>query len=341
VTSRLRRDVSGIALFTAGIAAALSVLSARAGARAAPAEPWIFDIALPPERTCGPCHADIVKEWAPTLHARSWTNDNILDETEGFKRIECRPCHSPEPVLALAAGLEPSSHEYTPPVFREINTASGVHCLSCHGLPGDAGVAAERSLPWAPCRPRRDDRLLEVALCASCHDPTHQAAQEYWTSRPAQEGVRCHDCHMAFEERKNGRDGWSHVFPGGFSKGQVRRGLRAEAWCDGRAVVVALSNRAGHKFPGEVPSRSLTIAFEAFDAAGKRVLDESVLLRRSFKTKEEHDRPDNRLLPGETRELRQVLPDSAVRAVVTVVFRSLPLQAERDAIRIGRFELVP
>jgi hypothetical protein len=331
--------VRGVALVpVACLAAASAWAGSRAPRQVVPApDRAIVDITKPASETCGRCHEDVYREWDPGLHHRSWTNPNILTATDAFAKTECRPCHSPRSVFET--GLEQSPHVYRQPAFRPENVESGVHCLSCHGLPDGAGVAATRDVPDAPCRPRRDERLASVALCSACHDPTHQATQEYWTSAQAAQGVRCQDCHMAHVERGSGRPGRSHVFPGGFNWAQVIRGLHAETRLDGRDVVVTLTNNAAHKLPGEVPSRSLTISVEAFDAKGARVLDHQTLLRRPFKTPQEKDRVDDRLKPGETRTLRERLPDGAVRAAVSVVFRSLPMQPESRAIVVAKTEL--
>lgn len=304
---------------------------------APPPDGAIFDIGRPSKETCGGCHADVLAEWAPTLHARAWTNDNILRETRNFETLECRPCHSPEPVLPHALELSPRC--YRPPDFRPVNVEDGVHCLSCHGVAGGGGVAALRDVPDAPCRPRRDARLLEPAFCATCHDPTHQAAEEWWVSPAMADGDACQDCHMERVGRAGGRRGRSHVFPGGFDRAQVQRSVTITARVEAGAVLVTFENRAGHKLPGEIPSRALTIGVEAFDAAGARVLDTTALIRRPFKSKEERLRPDDRLLPGETRTIATPLPPPAARAVVTAFFRSLPLQPDRHAIPLGRFEL--
>jgi hypothetical protein len=327
--------VRGVVLFLLliGIAAAVARPFG-----APPTSRAVVDIRRPALETCGGCHADVYAEWAPTLHKRAWTNDNILRATQNFAKVQCRSCHSPEAVMPFP--LETAHRVYRQPVFRDANLEDGVHCLSCHALGGASeGVAATRDVPGAPCGPRRDERLGSVAFCSTCHDPTHQAAQEYWTSQQAAAGVRCMDCHMAPVERAGGRMGRSHVFPGGFSAEQVRRGLDAKVRLEGRTVVVTLANKAAHKFPGEIPSRSLTVAVEGFDAKGERVLDRHTLIRRPFKTQEERDRVDDRLLPNETRELRETLPPTAERVHVRVIFRSLPLQRESQAIRIADVEL--
>src|SRR5689334_45643 len=126
-----------VVLAAAGGAATLDVAPARAAALSPP-DSRIFDIGRPPEETCGKCHADILAEWRPSLHGRSWSNDNALVAGDSFKREECRACHSPEAVLALPQGIETAHHVYTRPLFRERNGDSGVHCLSCHGEQGGA-----------------------------------------------------------------------------------------------------------------------------------------------------------------------------------------------------------
>lgn len=326
----------GAALASFGAGAVFLLVGLGPPARPEPPASWIVDITRPPAETCGKCHEDVHAEWEPTLHKRAWTNGNIQNATQSFARAECRPCHSPHPVLPN--GLEIAPRVYRPPRFREENVESGVHCLSCHGLGNGSGVAAARDVPEAPCRPRRDDRLLSVAFCATCHDPTHQAAQEYWTSAQARDGIGCRDCHMPPVARADGRKGRSHVFPGGFDHAQVRRGVAVKSSLEGRTVVVSLTNQAAHKLPGEIPSRGLVVSVRAFDAAGARVLDRHTLFRRPFKNAEERHRPDDRLLPGETRVLREPLPAGAVRATVDVVFRSLPLQPDWQAIPIASLE---
>lgn len=265
-------------------------------------------IDLPSLATCAPCHLREYEEWAASLHHRAWTNDNVRTATAGFERTECRPCHSPMPVLTT--GLD------VPPAFRDFNHRDGVHCLSCHDL--EDGVAAARTIEGAPCRPRFDERLFSARMCWPCHEPTHQAFQEYETSTAFRDDVRCADCHMP--ERDDG-SGHSHGPNGGMNPQFVRRGVRwtcrIESEDGARELLVTLRNRTGHKFPGEIPSRSFVVRVTG-------VADEprTELLRRPHKGEA---RADNRLLPDEERLLRFPLPAAVDEAEVLVEFLWLPL----------------
>ena len=203
-------------------------------------------IDLPSAEACGGCHARELAEWSSSLHGRAWTNANIRAATKNFAQRECRPCHSPLPVLATGLDVRPD--------FRDFNQTDGVHCLSCHGLAG--GVAAARTIAGAPCRPLAEPRLARSELCWPCHEPTHQAFQEYQTSQAFAAGKRCQDCHMPARAEGGGH---THSGLGGFNEEFVRRAIGWEARLEGRELVLQLENRTGHKFPGEISSRSFLI----------------------------------------------------------------------------------
>jgi hypothetical protein len=275
-------------------------------------------IDLPSLAACGPCHPRQYDEWAASLHHRAWTNANVREATNDFAQEECRCCHSPLPVL---------QHSLTErPLFRAFLQDDGVHCLSCHGR--DDGVAAARTVPDAPCRPRRDERLLQAELCQPCHEPTHQAFTEYRQSAAFTDGVRCADCHMPEREDGSGR---SHGPHGGLDAAFVRKALRWQCAIVGGELVVTLRNRTGHRFPGEIPSRSFLLRI---DIRGREPIRE--LLRRPFKGEA---RADNRLGPDEERVLRYPLGADLAAADVSVrlLFRPLPMTTEEDAFVLGEW----
>ncbi len=282
-------------------------------------------IDLPSIAACGGCHQEVYAEWAASLHHRAWTNPNIQEATDGFAKESCRPCHSPLPVLE--SGLD------RPPVFRDFNHEDGVHCLSCHGLAD--GVAASRTIEGAPCKPLYEPRLLSSDSCWPCHEPTHQAFEEFVTSDAYALGVRCSDCHMQRVERAPtahgapARAGRNHGPTGGFNAAFVRRALAWDVALEERTVRVTLRNRASHKFPGEVPSRAFLVHV-AFDDAEPEI----VLLRKPLKGER---RADDRLRPDETRTLEFPMPEGATRASVRLLFNPLPLMPQDAAILIGEW----
>ena len=277
-------------------------------------EPPIHErIDLPSIAACGGCHQQVWEEWSRSLHAKAWTNANVLSATDNFRKQSCRPCHSPQSVLVT--GLDRA------PDYRDFNQEDGVHCLSCHGLPD--GVAAARTLPEAPCRPRAEPRMRDTYHCYPCHQPTHQAFDEYEESRAFAEGTRCIDCHMPLREDGSGR---SHGPHGGMNAEFVRTAIDWEVREEPGELVVVLTNLTGHKFPGEIPSRSFLLRIES------EVGTETVLLRKPHKGEA---RVDNRLLPDETRELRFPRPQGEV--AVRLLFQPLPLLGPDQCFELGRW----
>ena len=279
-------------------------------------------IDLPSIAACGGCHPDVYAEWAQSLHARAWTNPNARAATAEFTKEGCRPCHSPMPVLATGLLRRPD--------YRDFNQEDGVHCLSCHGLPEGAGVAAARTVPDAPCRPRYEPRLLSVDHCYPCHEPTHGAFSEYETSDAYALGVRCVDCHMQPTVRDGGRAGRSHGPNGGMNAEFVRRAIGWSAELDGGAALLTVRNRTGHRFPGEIPSRSFVVR-AVFDAGD----DATVVLRKPHRGE---PREDDRLRPDEERVLRFELPPGALSVELTLLFRPLPLLPLEECFELGRWE---
>jgi hypothetical protein len=308
------RALSLVALVA--LVAAVSSAARRQEPAAPTAEPAPWErIDLPSVATCGGCHQQVYREWSQSLHGRAWTNANARAQTENFAKASCRPCHSPLPVLLT--GLD------TPPDYRDFNQEDGVHCLACHGLTD--GVAAARTIEAAPCRPRRSEGLVSADACWPCHQPTHQAYEEYEASRAFAAGVRCTDCHMP--ERPGG--GRSHGAHGGLDAEFVRSALAWSARVEGERLLVELENLAAHKFPGEIPSRAfeVRVQFPGSEPLG-------VLLRKPNK---DEARQDDRLLPDEVRTLEFALPPEAPSARVELLFRPLPLLPDQGAFSLGEW----
>jgi hypothetical protein len=281
--------------------------------------PW-RQIDRPSLAACGICHVEVYDEWEASLHHRAWTNANVREETGDFAQAACRPCHSPMPVLVSGLDRRPD--------YRDSNQPDGVHCLSCHGLAD--GVAAARTIPTAPCRPRFTPDFLRAESCWPCHEPTHQAFTEYATSDAKAIGLRCADCHMP---PCGDRPGRSHGGNGGLNADFVKRAI---AWrCErvGDEVVVTIRNRTGHKFPGEIPSRVFQVKVEAGDGEPLRAT-----LRKPGKTEA---REDDRLGVNETRVLRFAVASSKREVRVSLLFKPFPLLPDDEAHLLGEWSDPP
>jgi len=274
---------------------------------------------------CGRCHTAVYDEWRQTLHAAAWIDPIYRQSAGNPPKLECRSCHSMEPILAGEIDTDYSWR----PIFRDYNREDGVGCVACH-LRADGSVAARRDVD-APCRPRRDDRLTTTEFCGACHNPSHDAYNEWKQTVFARNGIGCSSCHSWPTTRTlpdgSARVGYSHSFPGGNDPGFVKRALHAEMRLDKRELVASLENRCGHKFPGEVPSRALGLRIETWDADNNPLDPIELWFKRPFKNLV--GAPDNRLKPDERRELRQALPEKAAFVRVTCFFKPSPLVPER------------
>ncbi len=290
--------------------------------------------AKPSMQACGSCHRAIYDEWRQTLHAGAWLDPVYRMSAGNPPRAECASCHSMEPVLATGIDVDYSWR----PVFRDYNQDDGVGCVSCH-LRADGTVAARRDAD-APCKPRRDDRLKSPELCGACHNPSHDAYTEWKSSTYAKQGVDCSSCH-SFPVLRTLADGskkvgYSHAFPGGNSPEFVQRSVHAEVGLDKRALTIAIENRTGHKFPGEVPSRAFCVRLEMWDAQDAAKEPVEFWFKRPFKT--QTGIPDNRLKPDERRVLRHDLAADVAFVRVTWFFKPSPLAMERAWVKMGTWE---
>jgi hypothetical protein len=266
-------------------------------------------------QACGRCHAKIFDDWQSSLHGRAWVDPDYRMSAGNPPKLECRGCHSMEPILAREISTDVSYR----PVYRPYRQEEGVTCLACHGL-ADGSVAAVRDVPEAPCRPRRDDRLRTPEFCGACHNPTHLAYDEWKQSKS---GKTCAECHAI-------RDGkFSHRMRGVDDPDFVKSGLSWSCAVSGGELRVSLTNRSGHRLPAEVPTRLLRVKI-SIDGA-----EEEVVFRRPMKAIV--GEKDNRLWPDETRVLaRPVAGAKQVR--VEILYQQSMFAQPREWIMIGRWE---
>jgi hypothetical protein len=267
------------------------------------------------KQACGRCHEKIYGEWKESLHGRAWVDPVFLMSAGSPPKMECRGCHSMEPILEREISTEVSYR----PVYRAYAQEEGITCLSCHGL-ADGSVAAARDVPGAPCRPRRDDRLRTPEFCGACHNPTHLAYDEWKLSKS---GKTCTECHA----QKEGR--FSHRMRGTEDPEFVKSGLTWSCELGGAELRVALTNKSGHRLPSEVPTRLLRVRIRLDDR------EEEIVFRRPMKPVV--GEKDNRLWPDETRVLARPL-GGAVKIRVEILFQPSLLTPPKEWIVLGRWE---
>jgi hypothetical protein len=289
----------------------------------------------PSAGSCGACHAEVLAEWKDTLHAGAWKDPVFVSAAGRPMKMECKPCHSPQPVLFGDLEIDWGFR----PFLRDYNQDDSVNCVACH-LRSDGRVAARQDRPDAPCRPARDPRLSSTRLCGTCHNPTHDAHGEWERSQARELGVGCNDCHsqVVYRTGADGRkkSGFSHVFPGGNDLVFVRKAIRTDCSLSGRELTLRVENRSAHKFPGEVPTRIFIIRIQFWDRDGTLVREETLPYRRPGKA--EIGWKDNRFEPDETKTLVRTAPGATTRITVDFLFQNGPFALFDKAMTLGRWE---
>jgi hypothetical protein len=301
--------------------------------------PMEFDHAAltrrPSSESCGTCHGDVLAEWKGTLHASAWQDPVFVAAAGRPMKMECKPCHSPQPVLFGDLAIDWGSR----PILRDTNHADSVNCVSCH-LRSDGSVAARRNRPDAPCRPVDDPRLSSTLLCGTCHNPTHDAHAEWERSQASALGVRCNDCHsqVVYRTGADGRKkaGFSHVFPGGGDPQFVRKAIHTDCSLRGRELAIRVENRSAHRFPGEVPTRIFLIKIQFWDRDGTLVGEETLPYRRPAKG--EIGWKDNRFEPDEVKSLVRAAPPQTTTIKVDFLFQNGPFALFDKVMTLGRWE---
>jgi hypothetical protein len=289
----------------------------------------------PSAQSCGRCHAEVLDEWKGTLHATAWQDPVFVAAAGRPMKMECKPCHSPQPVLFGELAMDWGYRPY----LRDFNHADSVNCVACH-LRSDGTVAARQDRPDAPCRPVRDPRLRSPVLCGTCHNPTHEANYEWERSQARALGVACNDCHsqVVYRTGADGRKkaGFSHVFPGGNDPEFVRKAIRSDCSLRGRELSIRVENRSAHKFPGEVPTRIFLIRIQFWDRDGTLISEETLPYRRPGKG--EMGWKDNRFEPDEVKTIVRAAPAATTLAKVDFLFQNGPFALFDKAMTLGHWE---
>ncbi|MBI3856138.1 MAG: hypothetical protein HY293_10665 [Planctomycetes bacterium] len=302
--------------------------------------PMAFDHAsltrLPSDQSCGKCHVEVLDEWKGTLHATAWQDPIFVASAGRPMKMECKPCHSPQPVLF--SDVLAMDYGYRP-LLRDFNQADSVNCVACH-LRADGTVAARQDHPGAPCRPVRDPRLSSTLLCGTCHNPTHDANTEWERSAARKLGIACNDCHSQAVYRTGAdgkkKTGFSHVFPGGNDPAFVKKAILTECSVQDRKLSLRVENRSAHKFPGEVPTRIFLIRIQFWDRDGTLISEETLPYRRPGKG--EIGWKDNRFEPDEVKSISRAVAEKTVKVKVDFLFQNGPFAVFDKAFSIGNWE---
>lgn len=265
-------------------------------------------------QSCGTsCHVDIYRQWEQAMMSQAYTHH--WDEIEYFRlavphaekdpkvaevKAGCNGCHAP---IAFLSGDVP------PPRPEENSRANeSVSCDLCHtvtGLagevpynfnwisePGDTKYGPRAAVESPAHQLRTSEFLAQAEFCGTCHNEKSpygvwvKSTHLEWKEGPyAEEGVRCHDCHMTYggmhtaEMGTKYRDARLHLFHGAHDPGKVQGTIELRIHPDIREAepgdrikfTVALFNqKTGHKFPtGSVEDRIVWMHVEAKDASGK------------------------------------------------------------------------
>lgn len=266
---------------------------------------------------CKSCHAEVFAEWQGTHHQIAYTNPEVRQLSDNFRREECMPCHLPRPIAETGFGERTLARRTT---FDE-----GVNCLSCH-LAKDGSIMASRDVPSAPCQPKRNEQYLSVTLCETCHNQ-HFTTDQWRQSDFAKQGTDCNSCHMPEVERKlaggKTKKGKSHLWLASHDLPTLKSAGVFSASRDGKELVLSLLNkRAGHNFPTEERSRAVDMVCRFVDADGKAGEWQQVWRGRQ----PYRDEPgENTQLPaGQTATVRVPIPDGAVSAEARLWYRLQP-----------------
>lgn len=145
-------------------------------------------VEFPGSERCGDCHIEIYKEWADSMHAKSYVNEEFRNTSNDYGYTFCLSCHVPESILAESGEL----------IARDHNLEDGVDCQGCH-LTSDCLLSGPHS-GIGPHPLEKNERFYkESKLCGTCHVDTFK---EYSRYSNEEENKTCQDCHMPAVRRK-------------------------------------------------------------------------------------------------------------------------------------------
>jgi hypothetical protein len=204
-------------------------------------------LAFSSSEQCKECHEEVYAEWKSSWHALAFVDEQVRELSNDFSNADCVDCHAPRPVFETGIG-----NRVLPRTARRVE---GVDCIACHLLP-DGTVAGTITNPNAPCRPVERRELVQVELCASCHDQ-HGTVQQWRASQYPAAGQDCRECHMPFRSGSQDQGGRDHRMLGGHDPALLARAVELRGRAEGGGFVVEVENvGAGHNYPTDERSRA-------------------------------------------------------------------------------------
>lgn len=301
-----------------GVAGAVSVLSS-----GEPLGAGLDTVRWESSSQCRDCHQDVFDEWHGSHHQIAFTNPEVRQLSEDFRKEECMDCHLPRPLAVTGFGRR------TLP--RRTHFDEGVSCITCH-LGPDGGILGAADRPDAPCRPRRSAEFLSVDACMSCHNQ-HGTTDQWRQSHYPAQGLDCAACHMPAVERRRAdgstRMGRGHVWPGAHDVATLRAAGTFTVAQKGHAIVLALENTgAGHNFPTEERHRAVDILYRFVDAGG--AAGEWTRAFRFRQPYREEPGDDTQLPAGARKEIAVPVPAGALAVEARLWYRLTPFVGDDD-----------
>ncbi len=262
---------------------------------------------------CGTsCHVDIYRQWQQAMMSQAYTHhwDEIeyfqlavphaeKDEVVAGVKDGCNGCHAP---ISFLAGDTP------PPKPSEGSRANeSVSCEVCHTAKGFKGdqpynfnfISSPGQVKYGSRggtkSPEHDtvksEFIRSAELCGTCHNEMSpyniwvKSTHLEWKEGPyAEEGVKCHTCHMTYSKGRTAsmgkvyEDAAQHLFHGAHDEWKIKGTIEvrihpdiveAEPGDTVKFTCVLFNQKTGHKFPtGSVEDRIVWLHVEAKDEAG-------------------------------------------------------------------------
>ena len=280
-------------------------------------------------KQCKECHTEVFDEWYGSHHQIAYTNPEVRQLSDDFRKEECMDCHLPRPLAVTGFGKR------TLP--RRTHFDEGVSCITCHLAP-DGGIVGRNDRPEVPCQPQASTDFLMVDSCASCHNQ-HGTTDQFRASHFAQQGNDCATCHMPEVQRyrKDGskRMGRKHAWDGCHDPVTLKSASNFVTSHVGNELVLSLTNNgAGHNFPTEERHRAVDMMYRFTTTNGDETTtsewQRAYRFRQPYRDETDPVNPGNasgentQLASGATKEVRIKIPDGATIAETRLWYRLTP-----------------